>query len=283
MTDRKFRFGVVAGLARTSAEWIATARRGEELGYSILLTPDTLGTLSPFSALTAAATNTRTLRVGTYVLSAPNRTPGMVAWETASLDLLSGGRLEVGLGGGRPQAEHDAAVLGLDFGPASDRVRRLADTIRAVKEAAIGPRPTQQPHPPILVAANGPQVLRLAAREADIVALALPPDTPEDLLTAKVAELRSFAGDRFDALELHLNLVAVAPTPNDVPDWVSRMVDGDPRAMAAAGGTAFLTGAPTAMMDTLRRRRDNLGISYVAVNAMFMEQFAPILDKLADT
>jgi probable F420-dependent oxidoreductase len=283
MTDHKYRFGVVAGLARAASEWITTARRAEELGYSILLTPDTLGTLSPFSALAAAATNTRTLRVGTYVLSAPNRTPGMVAWETASLDLLCGGRLEVGLGGGRPQAQRDADVLGVDFGTASDRVRRLADTIRAVKEAAIGPRPTQQPHPPILVAANGPRVLHLAAREADIVALALPPDTPEDRLAAKVDELRACAGDRFDALELHLNLVAVAETPGAVPDWVSRMVGGDPRAMAAAGGVGFLTGSTTAMMDTLRRRRDTLGISYIAVNAMFMEQFAPIVDKLANT
>jgi probable F420-dependent oxidoreductase len=259
------------------------ARRAEELGYDILLTPDTLGTLSPFSALAAAATSTRTLRVGTYVLSAPNRTPGMVAWEAASLDLLSGGRLEIGLGGGRPQAESDAGVLGVGFGSASDRLRRLAATIHAVRTAAIGPGPTQQPHPPILVAANGSRALRLAAREADIVALALSPDAPEDVLAAKVAELRGYAGDRLDTLELHLNLVAVAETPDAVPDWVSRMVGGDPRAMAAAGGMAFLTGPPTAMVDTLRGRRDRYGISYVAVNAMFMDQLAPVVATLAGT
>lgn len=285
MTDRRFRFGVVAGLARTSAEWTATARRAEELGYATLLVPDTLGTLSPFSALAAAATSTRTLRVGTYVLSAPNRTPGMVAWETASLDLLSGGRFELGLGGGRPNAAADAATLGVDFGTPSDRVQRLVETIRAVKHLApaAGPRPVQQPRPPILVAASGPRVLRFAAQEADIVALGLPPDTPPEQLAATAAKLRAYAGDRFDALEVHLNLVAVAESPDHVPDWVSRMVGGDPRAMAANGGVAFLTGTPAAMIETLRRRRDELAISYIAVNAMFMEQLAPIVEQLAGT
>ena len=286
MTDRRFRFGVVAGLARTSAEWTATARRAEELGYSILLVPDTLGTLSPFSALTAAATSTRTLRVGTYVLSAPNRAPGMVAWETASLDLLSNGRFELGLGAGRPAAAQDAVTLGVDFGTPSDRVRRLADTIRAAKLAAqaAGPRPMQEPHPPILVAANGPRVLRLAAQQADIVALGLPPDSSEEQLAAKVAELRAVADCRFSALELHTNLVAVAETPAQIPDWVSRMIGGgDPRATAADGGIAFLTGTPATMMGTLRRRRDELAISYIAVNAMFMEQLAPVVEALAGT
>src|SRR5690349_8642176 len=111
MTEREFRFGVVAGTAATGAEWAATARRAEDLGYDTFLVPDTLHTLEPFAALATAATATRTLRVGTYVLSAPNRSAGMVAWQTESLQRLSGGRFELGIGGGRPGAERDAEAL----------------------------------------------------------------------------------------------------------------------------------------------------------------------------
>src|SRR5262245_35521847 len=105
MTDREFRFGVVAGKAASGAEWAATARRAEGLGYDTLLVPDTLNTFAPFAALAAAAAVTTTLRIGTYVLSAPNRSPGLVAWEAETLQQLSGGRFELGIGGGRPGAE----------------------------------------------------------------------------------------------------------------------------------------------------------------------------------
>ncbi len=284
MTDRVLRFGVVTGLARDGAEWIATARRAEDLGYDTLLVPDTLGTIAPFPALAVAAASTQSLRVGTYVLSAPNRSPGLVAWETASLDFLTGGRFELGLGGGRPSADRDAAALGHDFGSPAERLRQVAETIRAVKELRTsGPQYAQVPHPPILIAASKPRMLQLAAEHADIVALGLPPHAGPDELAATVATLRDVAGDRFDALELHMNVAAVAESPQAVPEWVSRMVGGDPRAMAAAGGIAFLTGTPVQIADTIRRRRDELGISYIAVNAMFMDQFAPVVTLLRDS
>jgi alkanesulfonate monooxygenase SsuD/methylene tetrahydromethanopterin reductase-like flavin-dependent oxidoreductase (luciferase family) len=263
-----FRFGVVAATARTGAEWISTAQRAEALGYDTLLVPDTVHTLSPFAALAAAAASTSTLRLGTYVLSAPNRVPGMVAWETRSLQLLSGGRFELGIGGGRPGAEQDAAVLGAEFGSPGDRLRRVADTISAVRE---GPD-----SPPILVAAGKPGMLRLAATRADIVALGLPPQSSEDDLAAMVARLRDFGGSP----ELHVNVAAVARTAEEIPPWVSRMVGGDPRQLAAAGGIAFLLGEPAEIADTLRRRRAELGISYIGISAMFMDQFAPVLTEL---
>src|SRR5260370_41567215 len=97
MSERAFRFGVVAATAATGAEWVATAQRAEELGYDTLLVPDTLRTLAPFPALAVAAASTRTLRVGTYVLSVPNRAPGLVAWESKAMHLLTGGRFELGL------------------------------------------------------------------------------------------------------------------------------------------------------------------------------------------
>src|SRR3954447_9336784 len=95
MSEREFRFGVVAGKAPSGAEWAATARRAEELGYDTLLVPDTLNTFAPFPALAAAAAATTSLRVGSYVLSAPNRTPGLVTWEAETLQQLSDGRFEL--------------------------------------------------------------------------------------------------------------------------------------------------------------------------------------------
>jgi hypothetical protein len=95
-----------------------------------------------------------------------------------------------------------------------------------------------------------------------------------------VGELREAAGDRFDRLELHLNTAAVVSTLDDLPPWLSRMVGGDPRAMAAAGGIAFLVGTAEQIADLLRRRRDELGISYIGVSGLFMEQFAPVLALL---
>jgi probable F420-dependent oxidoreductase len=288
MSDRPFRFGVVAGFAPTAQAWVATARRAEQLGYAILLVPDTQATLSPFPALAAVATATSSLRVGTYVLSAPNRTPSAVAWESASLDLLCGGRFELGLGAGRPAAQDDAARLGVPFGAPAERVQRLADTIRAVKDRPSEPAsvlPVQQPHPPILVAGSGARVLRLAAREADIVALGLPAQSSEEQLAAKVADLRDLAGARLDDLEVAAHVAAVAGELADLPGngWLARQVGGDPRVMAAVGGTAFLIGNPTQIAETLRRRRDTLGISYITVSAMFLEQLAPVVEQLAGT
>jgi alkanesulfonate monooxygenase SsuD/methylene tetrahydromethanopterin reductase-like flavin-dependent oxidoreductase (luciferase family) len=123
-------------------------------------------------------------------------------------------------------------------------------------------------------------MLRLAAELADSVALGLPPQTTEDELAATVAALRAVAGSRFDSLELHLNVTAIADDAAGVPPWVSRMVGGDPQAMAAAGGIAFLLGSTGQIADRLLRRRDALGVSYIAVNGMSAERFAPVIARL---
>ncbi|WP_020578781.1 TIGR03621 family F420-dependent LLM class oxidoreductase [Actinopolymorpha alba] len=295
MSTRPFRFGIVAGLATTGDAWAATARRAEELGYSTLLAPDTLWTLSPSPALVAAASATRTLRVGTFVLNTPVRSPAAVAHETASVDLLTNGRFELGLGAGRPGGEKDAERLGTSFGTPGERVRHLAETIRTVKEtldkgdenAAGGPskpsgpselRPVQRPYPPILVAGAGRRILELAAREADIVAIGLGPQATEYDLATKVGELRDIAGDRFDRLELSMNLAGVG---ENLPAWMAKQLGTDPSDLVAKGSAAILTGSPAEMADTLLRRRDALGISYISVNGMFMDQLAPVVERLA--
>ncbi|MGW0805087.1 LLM class flavin-dependent oxidoreductase [Nonomuraea sp. NPDC002799] len=260
MTDHPFRFGTVAGQAPDAEAWAGLARRAESLGYSTLLVPDTLGTLSPFAAAAVAAAVTTTLRVGTFVTSVPFRTPAAVAWETATLHKLTGGRFELGLGAGRPDAEHDAAALGLRYGTPGERIERLAQTIDAVQDVRV------------LVAASGTRLLKLAAAKADMITLGVPPDYSEERLAAKLDELYELAGDRFHDLELSLNLVSAGAEP---PAWLIGRY--------GRTGTGMLTGTVTEMADTLRRRRDRLGISYVSVNAQYLDQFAPVVERLAGT
>ncbi|MEV0385232.1 LLM class flavin-dependent oxidoreductase [Nonomuraea sp. NPDC050643] len=260
MTDHPFRFGAVAGQAPDAGVWTGLARRAERLGYATLLVPDTLGTLSPFTAAAVAATATTTLRVGTYVLSAANRTPEAVAWETSTLQTLTDGRFELGLGAGRPDAERDAATLGVRYGTPGERIERISQIIDAVKDVRV------------MVAAAGTRLLRLAAEKAGTVALGVPPHHTEEQLAAKLDELYELAGDRFNTLELNLNLACAGAEP---PEWaLSRF---------GRSGVGILTGTPREMADTLLRRRERLGISYVSVNAQFMDDFAPVVERLAGT
>lgn len=268
MTTRPFRFGVVAGFASSADAWTGIARRAEHLGYSTLLVPDTLNTFSPFVAAAVAASATTTLRVGTYVISSPYRTPAAVAWEAKTLHTLTGGRFELGLGAGRPNSEQDTEKLGLAFGSPAERIERIAQTVDLVQDM------------PILIAAAGTKLLRLAAQKADIVALGVPVTTTEEQLAAKLDELYELAGDRFEQLEVTVNLAAVG---DELPGWLARQIGSDPHEVVANGGTGILTGTVDEMVETLQRRRDKLGISYVSVNGQFMEQFAPVVERLAGT
>ena len=286
--ERRFRFGAVAGFGRTGQEWAAAARHIEQLGFSTLLCPDVTAMFAPFQALSAAAAATSTLRLGSYVLAAPLRTPGEVAWETASLDVLSGGRFELGVGAGRPAAEHDAARLGLPFGTSAERVSRIEQTLQAVRvryaasdeasrnDAARG---VQQPRPPVLVAGTGPRMLHLAAREADILALGLQPRNTEDDLAAKADQVREIAGDRFDRIEFNLNVALVG---DEIPPNTTSWLGAEPKELIRNGSIAVLVGSAREMADRLLRRRDRTAVSYISVNAQFADRFAPVIELLAD-
>lgn len=123
-SERAFRFGITNGAVADMASWTDAARRAESLGYATFLMPDTLRTPAPLPALAAAAAATSTLRVGTWVLCDSLRNPRMLAWEVASLDQLSGGRVELGLGAGRPDAEQDARRLDVAYGSPRERIDR---------------------------------------------------------------------------------------------------------------------------------------------------------------
>ncbi|MEV5740062.1 TIGR03621 family F420-dependent LLM class oxidoreductase [Microbispora rosea] len=272
--SKEFRFGIVAGLAPDAAAWTQTARHAGDLGYSTLLVPDTLGTLPPLLAMTAAATVTTTLRVGTFVLAAPYRNPRLLAHELAGLDFLSGGRLDVGLGAGRPAAEEDALALGMPYGTAGERLALVRSVIGEVRAAFSASRTTvQRQGPPIMIAGAGPRMLTLAAEEADIVALAVQADTPEEGLRGPVGTLRDLAGARFDDIELSMNLLQIGDEP---PPWVPEGLRS-----TSAQAAAILRGSPREMADTLLRRRDELGLSYITVSGFFADALAPVVELLA--
>jgi probable F420-dependent oxidoreductase len=292
-----FRFGVVAAQAPSGDAWTTMARRAEELGFSTFLIPDTLGpTLAPIPALTAAAVATSTIRIGSYVFANDLRNPVLLARECATLDFLSGGRFELGLGAGRPGAETDNRKLGISFESGGVRVARLAEALGIIKSLLSGltldiasehytasgadvfPTPIQKPHPPIMVAAAGPRLLALAAREADIVALGVSPNEPEAVFREKTDILRAAAGERFEQIELNANIAAVGDA---VHPWMLRQFGLDLAQLRQIGSPSILLGSVDDMCEQLIQRRERLGVSYWNVSAEMMDAMAPVVARLA--
>jgi probable F420-dependent oxidoreductase len=227
---RPFRFLATVDGYPGFAELTSLARKAEAAGCSAFVLPDHLiGQYAPMPLLAMAAATDR-LRVGTFVLNACLRHPAVLAQDLATLDVLSGGRLEIGLGAGWNKPEHDA--IGIAFEPAAVRIRRLAEAITILKGcfaegpfsfsgeyyAVTGhdgaPKPAQRPHPPLFLGGGGNRLLTLAARQAQIIGLAprlIPGDPPRidaRSLTAAATEekirwIREAAGDRFSELELN--------------------------------------------------------------------------------
>src|SRR5215212_3701273 len=185
---RPFRFGVHTSAAQSGDAWASAARRYETMGFSTLLLRDHFDQqLAPIVAMTAAACATETLRVGCLVFANDYRHPLVLAKELTTLDLLSGGRVEVGLGAGWMGSDYEQAGMPLDA--PRDRVTRLEEAVRVIKAFFAGgsvdfagdhykisghemyPPSTQKSGPPILLVAGGPRMTRFAATEADIVAI----------------------------------------------------------------------------------------------------------------
>ena len=207
-----------------------TARRAKSIGFSGLVIPDHLiEQLSAVPALATVAAATETLRIGTFVTNNDLRHPAVLAQDMASLDVLSGGRLDIGIGAGWNRPEYDA--IGVPFEPVATRVERLTESVAVLKglfgdgpftfhgrhytitEHDGQPKPVQRPHPPLLIGGGGRRTLSMAAREADIVGLAPRQLSgqraePRSMTLAaaeeKIAWVREAAGDRFAGLELNV-------------------------------------------------------------------------------
>lgn len=272
MASRAFRFGVIAAPVGGGQQWQATVRRVAELGYSTLLVPDVVRLLAPGPALAAAA-STADVRVGTWVYAAPLRAPAITAWEAHTIAVLTDGRFEMGIGTGRPAMNAELAQLGLPFGSAAERLARMSSTIDLLRELDGADR-----HTPVLVAAGGPKARALAAEKADIVTFAVGPLTPRDEVASMAADLRARAAGRADDIELVINVAAVG---DDLPPSVERMTGTDAATLRTSDSLSLLPGHTTAIVDELQRRRDEIGVSYVAVNVDFMEVLAPALERLS--
>jgi probable F420-dependent oxidoreductase len=304
---RPFRFGVSVFTAKDAADWASKARRAEELGYDMLLAPDHLReALAPFPALTAAATATERLRVGTYVLNNDFRHPAIVAREAASLDAVSGGRFELGIGAGHMQSEYDET--GIRFDPAPVRVARLAEAVHIIRALLDGESvtfsgdhyridghrgypPPAQARLPMLVGGNGPRVLELAGRFADIVSFTgfSPADGgrtsklshfTNDGLASRIAIVRKAAGVRFAEIELNVLVQAVVITD----DREAAAVDFAARAgvdlQHVLDSPFILAGTPEEIAAQLFAQREAHGVSYISVFEPAMEPLAPVIERL---
>ena len=305
---RPFRFGVLAGNVQTRAEWIAKARRIEELGYSSFLMLDHL-TLNfpPIAALMAVADATSTLRIGSQVFCNDYRHPAVVAKEAAALDVLSEGRFEFGLGAGWQQAEYEQ--VGLPFDAPGTRISRLEEALSIIKslfsEQPVTftgkyysvhnlqglPHPVQKPHPPFYLGGGGKRMLSLAAREADIVSI-VPiaranvswqdmSDGTAEATMRKVGWIREAAGERFDALELQTSVFALIVT--DYRQQVAERMGANFHLTAeqVLDLTHTLVGTVDQLCEVLLLRRERYGISYITILDKDMEAFAPVVARLA--
>jgi probable F420-dependent oxidoreductase len=304
---RPFRFGVQTAQVDSGRQWTERARELEALGYATLVLPDTAGpTLSPLTALAVAAATTTTLRVGPYVLVNDFRNPVLVAREVATLDFLSEGRVELGMGAGRPGVEIDNRRLGIPLegvrirgerlGEAVDIIARLfgGETVTArgphytIEGAELFPKPVQRPRPPILIAASGPRALRRAARQADIVTLAVGPDEEPASLAQRVGWVREAAGERFAELELNAALVVLPEGPEGASarraaNGFARFMGLDLEALRASGRPTplLVEGSSDGIAERLLELRETYGISYVTVSEFAARPLAPAVARLA--
>lgn len=264
-----FRFGVVIGEAPS---WPERARAVEDLGYSTLLVPDTIWTPSPFVALAVAGGATTTLRLGTWVLAAPLRSPEATVREARALQDLTGGRLELGIGAGRPEAEHDATVLGVPWGSPGERVARVEKVLAAARQ--VGPAPR------LVVAGFGDRMLRLAGRYADTVAVPAPPTADLAAVTDAATRARAAAGERGATLEINLQVSGVG---DEIPEWTRRAMGVTAQGLRDAGAVTLLSGDNGRDAESLRALRDVAGVSYVTVPDQFADRLAPLVAALSGT
>ena len=282
-------FGVNLHAVGSWAEFEALVRRADGLGYDVFAAPDHLGALAPFPSLTAAAGLSRRLRLRTYVLNVGFWNPALLAREVATLDLLSDGRAELGLGAGHMKGEHDDA--GLPWVPLEQRLRALetllVDVRRRLADGDHRPRPVQQPVP-VMIGAMSRRGLALAARHADIVGfaglrqVAGAPAGTFTLASAaetgeRVDEVRRLAGGRPYRSDLLLQTVVLGRDPEEA---AAEVVAGAPElSVAQILDCPFVLFALDARhaADELRRRSAVFGIDTVTTHHPSLEALGQVI------
>ena len=309
MPIKPFRFGVQVRRATDAASWVESGRRYEALGFDVVTMPDHFDDqLAPVPALQSLADATSTIRIGALVFDNDYKHPVVLAKELATIDMLSGGRLEIGLGAGWMATDYERS--GIAYDAPGVRIDRFLEGL-AIVRGAMGdgpfsfdgqhyridnydglPKPAQRPCPPVLIGGGGPRMLRIAAREADIVGInatltsGAVDHSTFDSMTAeavddKVAIVRDAAGDRLSSIEMNIRAFLVSIT-DDVPaalDGISAFT-GSPTSMIAESPFA-LVGPPSKLVEDLIARRERWGFSYVIVGPDEAEDFAPVIAALA--
>lgn len=316
--DRVFRFGVSGGFAPDGRRLRDLARRAETIGYSTFGMADHfMLPLAPLIALQAVADATTSIRVTQTVLAQDMRHPAVVAKELATLDVLSAGRLEIGLGAGWMADEF--ARAGMPFPPATTRIARMEESIHVLKGLfADGPfsyagahfqidglegtpKPLQRPHPPIMVGGGGAKVLAAAARSADIIQVLPGPITggsgvdisniTPGAFSRRIDWIREQAGERFHQVELGALLLQLVVT-DDKEAAEERFLAGlSPAASGTPPQRSELLASPlvaigslTEVCEKLQATRRDYGLSYFScpVGAR-PEALAPVIELLAGT
>lgn len=314
--DRRFRFGVHTSDAAPGTAWTDAAKRIEGLGFSTLFLRDHFDTqLGPIAAMTAAACATDTLNVGCLVLDNDYRHPLVLAKELATIDHLSNGRVEVGLGAGWMAPDYEQS--GMPFDPPGVRVSRMEEAVTIIKALLAGQAvnhagvhytitghtayPVPATTPPIMIAGGGPRMLKIAAREADIIGLNPArksnaawedqnlPDATADATDRKIGWIRDAAGARYADIELSIVVPFVIVT--DDRDGTASAIAGslppdadtELNAEGVLASPHVLIGSVDQIADTLRERRDRWDLSYYVFNDDSIDAVAPIVEQLAGT
>ena len=306
-TSRPFRFGVTAedGHVKTREEWIATARRSEDLGYDTFLVSDHLWLdVAPVSALMVAAAATTSIRIGSHVFCNDFRSPVMLAKEVATLDMFSQGRFQFGLGCGVFQDDYRQASIAFD--EPRVRIDRMKEALSIIKHYFTDEVVNfcgkyysvtdlkgcachvQKPYPPVYIGASGKRMLTIAGREADIVGIGGEGTT--EVTRQQLAWLHEAAGERFDHLEL-ATVVFVVKITDRPKEAAQEVADHFPVPQIAdhfnltpehaLDNLQILIGSVDQIVETLLDRRERFGISYIVVDGTCLETFAPIVARLA--
>ncbi len=316
MSVRPIRFGVIVETHTDQSQWFALARRAEELGYSTFLirdhiAPDYFGPqFSPLVALASLAGVTSTLRLGTLVIDNDFRHPAMLAKEAATLDVLTDGRVELGIGAGWLRIEYDRA--GLQYDPNGIRIDRLEESLQVLRDCFRDgsssftgdhyqfdrhhhfPMPHQKGGPPILIGAGRPRMLRLAGKYADIVGLLTVSvstgEVVEDTAGRRVAAvrkqidlIREGAGDRFDQIEISC-VATVQPAKDSATGFTRIISDQNWTGVSVADASdmaAVFAGSTDEISAQMLARRDDLGISYFIIGDNQMEELAPVVSRIS--
>jgi probable F420-dependent oxidoreductase len=307
-----FRFAAQLSVApgKQAAGWAEQARKAEDLGYSTLLMPDHFGDqLAPVPALMAAADATTSLRIGALVHDNDYKHPLVLAKELATLDVLSNGRLEIGLGAGWMRTDYEES--GIPYDPPAVRVDRFEEGVAIinglletdgpfsfegthykVKEHHLLPRPVQQPRPPLIIGGGGKRVLGIAGRLADIVSINVNlkggtagpeviPDATPARTREKVEWVRQAAGARFDDIELNCLIGFVLETDDrqSIIDSMAPTMGLDPT--DALHVPLALVGSIEQMEEELHWRRENYGLSYFSFEGSSWEVIGDLVGRLA--